>query len=67
MRPFTSSLDPICVLSSLFWKERKKDREKNERKKSKKKSERQKRKEKKKRVRKKREEKKNRIYLDSIS
>ena len=41
MRSFPSSLDPFYILSSLFWKEgeRKKDREKNERKKSKKKSE----------------------------
>ena len=60
MRSFPSSLDPIYILSSFFWKEgeRKKDREKNEREKSKKKVREKKRKEKKKSVRKKREEKK---------
>ena len=34
----TSSLDPICILSSLFWKEGKKERKKQEKKKEKKKS-----------------------------
>ena len=68
MRLFTSSLDPIYVLSSLFWKEGEKKREKTREKKEKKVREKKGEKEKKS-VRKKREEKKNkiRIYLDSIS
>ena len=60
MRSFPSSLDPIYILSSLFWKEgeRKKIEKKNERKKSKKKVRKKKERKRKKSVRKKREEKK---------
>ena len=57
MRSFTSSLDPIYILSSLFWKEGEKKREKNE-KKRRKKSQRKKRRERKKSVRKKERRKK---------
>ena len=67
MRSFTSSLDPICILSSLSWKEgeRKKDREKKERKKEK---EVRKKSERKKSVRKKkREEKKQNSDLSRLN
>ena len=59
MRSFPSSLDPIYILSSLFWKEgeRKKKIEKKKEKKGKKRK-RERRKRKKKREKKKREEKK---------
>ena len=55
MRSFTSSPDPICILSSLSWKEGEKKKTEKKREKKKKKSE---KKEKKKSVRKKREKKK---------
>ena len=59
MRSLTSSPDPICILSSLSWKEgEKKEREKKREKKGKKKRKRERRKRKKKREKKKREEKK---------
>ena len=78
MRSFTSSLDPICILSSLFWKEgEKKERKKREEKEKKrekkvrekvKKSQRKKKKGKEKKVWEKKEKrKKNWIYLESIS
>ena len=61
MRSFTSSLDPICILSSLSWKEgEKKEREKKERKKERKKKKKREKK-KKKSVRKKGEKKKSDI------
>ena len=54
MRSFTSSPDPICILSSLSWKEgEKEDKEKKREKKERKRERR-----KKKREKKKREEKK---------
>ena len=57
--------NPICILSSLSWKEgEKKDRGKKERKKERKKEKEREEKEKK---REKKKEKKNRIYLESIS
>ena len=66
MRSFTSSLDPICILSSLSWKEgEKKKTEKKKREKKKKKSE---KKRKKKSVRKKkREEKKQNSDLSRLN
>ena len=67
---FPSSLDPIYILSSLFWKEgeRKKDREKKrEKKRVKKKVREKKRKEKKKSVRKNREEKKQNSDLSRLN
>ena len=68
MRSFTSSLDPICILSSLSWKEgEKEDKEKKREKKGKKKKEKEGEEKEKKSVRKKREKKKNWIYLESIS
>ena len=55
MRSFTSSLDPIFILSSLFWKELEKKTEKRKRDQSKKKLDKKGEKEKEKTVRKKRE------------
>ena len=63
MRSFTSSLDPICILSSLSWKEgeKKKTEKKKERKKKKKKSE---KKEKEKKCEEKKREKKKKQNSD---
>ena len=60
MRSFPSSLDPLYILSSLFWKEgeRKKKIEKKKEKKGKKKKKKREKKKKKKGEKKKREEKK---------